>query len=78
MTSTSWVLITGANRVTGLGYLTAKKLVNDSQSVIIGARSQAAGALAACAAVSSASDRRFRCHESGSAGSYVVSGRSQV
>ena len=40
----SWVLITGANRATGLGYITAKMLVNDGEAVIIGARSQAAGA----------------------------------
>jgi NAD(P)-dependent dehydrogenase (short-subunit alcohol dehydrogenase family) len=45
MSSNSWVLITGANRTTGLGYLTAKKLVNDGESVIIGARSQASGKL---------------------------------
>ena len=41
MPSASWVLITGANR--GLGYVTAKKLVNDGESVIVGARSKASG-----------------------------------
>ena len=44
MSSNSWVLITGANRATGLGYKTAKQLVNDGESVIIGARTQASGA----------------------------------
>ena len=44
MSSNSWVLITGANRATGLGYITAKQLVNDGESVIIGARTQASGA----------------------------------
>ena len=42
MSSNSWVLITGGNR--GLGYVTAKKLVTDGESVIIGARTQASGA----------------------------------
>ena len=42
MPSDSWVLVTGANR--GLGYATAKKLVFDGESVIVGARTQAAGA----------------------------------
>ena len=41
MPSDSWILVTGANR--GLGYVTAKKLVTDGESVIIGARSQASG-----------------------------------
>ena len=45
MSSNSWVLITGANRTTGLGYITARKLVNDGESVIIGARTQASGEL---------------------------------
>ena len=36
-----WVLVTGANR--GLGYATAKSLVDAGESVIVGARSQAAG-----------------------------------
>ena len=40
--SNSWVLVTGANR--GLGYVTAKKLISDGESVIIGARTQEAGA----------------------------------
>ena len=40
--NSSWVLVTGANR--GLGYLTAKQLVADGQSVIVGARTQASGA----------------------------------
>ena len=44
MPSDSWVLVTGANR--GLGYATAKKLVSDGESVIIGARTQASGASA--------------------------------
>jgi NAD(P)-dependent dehydrogenase (short-subunit alcohol dehydrogenase family) len=43
MSSSSWVLITGGNR--GLGYVTVKKLVDDGESVIIGARTQASGAL---------------------------------
>ena len=43
MSSSSWVLVTGANR--GLGFATAEKLVNDGESVIVGARSQASGAL---------------------------------
>ena len=43
MSSSSWVLVTGANR--GLGYATAQKLVSDGESVIVGARSQATGAL---------------------------------
>ena len=42
MSSSSWVLVTGANR--GLGYLTAKKLLSDGESVIVGARTQASGA----------------------------------
>ena len=42
MTSNSWVLITGGNR--GLGFLTAKKLVTEGHSVIVGARTQASGA----------------------------------
>ena len=48
MTSNSWVLITGGNR--GLGFLTAKKLVTEGQSVIIGARTQASGAPPPCKA----------------------------
>ncbi len=42
MTADAWVLVTGANR--GLGYATARALVNAGESVIVGARSQAAGA----------------------------------
>ena len=41
MTAEAWVLVTGANR--GLGYATARSLVNAGQSVIVGARSRAAG-----------------------------------
>ena len=43
MSSEAWVLVTGANR--GLGYATARSLVTAGESVIVGARSQAAGAL---------------------------------
>ena len=43
MTADAWVLVTGANR--GLGYATARSLVNTGELVIVGARSQAAGAL---------------------------------
>ena len=46
MSSSSWVLVTGANR--GLGYATAQKLVSDGESVIVGARSQASGAPSPC------------------------------
>ena len=58
--NSSWVLVTGANR--GLGYLTAKQLVADGQSVIVGARTQASGAplsaLAHCCACMVSADRK--------------------
>ena len=43
MSSEAWVLVTGANR--GLGYATARSLVKAGESVIVGARSRAAGLL---------------------------------
>ncbi len=42
MNADAWVLVTGANR--GLGYATARSLVNAGECVIVRARSQAAGA----------------------------------
>ena len=45
MAEVQWVLITGAARPTGLGYWTAKRLIADgSASVILSAKTQAAGA----------------------------------
>jgi len=45
MADAQWVLITGAARLTGLGYWTAKRLIADgSASVILSAKTQAVGA----------------------------------